>query len=75
MTLNENLLTGDDKYVFVVDYPTYDPTKGGAVKCNERRSEDFTARLKQAGQRAQMALQRMQPVYPRPGKLQAIPTL
>lgn len=45
VTLNENLLTGDDKYVFVVDYPTYDPTKGGAVKCNERRSEDFISPL------------------------------
>ena len=40
--LNSSLETGKDKYVFVIDWPSYDPTNGGQCqKTEDRRSEDY----------------------------------
>ena len=41
VTLDSSLEADNDKYVFVVDWPNFDPTDGGRIVKDDRRSSDY----------------------------------
>lgn len=40
-TLNSDMDVSSDKYVFLVDYPSFDPQRDGIQKSEDRRTDDF----------------------------------
>lgn len=40
-TLDETIDISNDKYVFIIDYPSFDPLKNGLQKSEDRRTDDY----------------------------------